>query len=286
MSTFSTDEQSRTRRLRLQRAQQLAANGEWEEAVELNREILEGEPRDVGAFNRLGKALSELRQFREAYDAYSKALEVDPINQIARRNLQRLEPLKDLEDQGVAAPAPGARRAHTQARQSMFIEEIGKTRVTELQDLAPNETLAQMTSGDQVELRIEDTRIVVYSEDGLRLGQLEARLAQRLISLIEGGNRYSAAITVVEPGMVRVIVRETYQHPSQEGRLSFPVDTRPLAPRPYVREATRLYVGDEQDFVGDEDVEDDEADTESEDDEEFTEAEGSTLDETEEEQTL
>ncbi len=286
MSTFSTDEQSRTRRIRLQRAQQLAANGEWEEAVELNREILEGEPRDVAALNRLGKALSELRRFREAYDAYSQALEMDPANQIARRNLQRLEPLKDLKDQGDDGGAGAASGRRTQARQSMFIEEIGKTRLTELQDAASNETLAQMTSGDLVELKVEGPQIVVYSEDGLRLGQLEPRLAQRLITLIEGGNRYGAAITAVEPGMVRVIVRELYQDPSQAGRLSFPVEARPLAPRPYVRDATRLYAGEDQDFIGDEDVEDDEADADAEDDEEFTEAEESTIDEAEEEQTI
>ncbi len=283
MSTFSTDEQSRTRRIRLQRAQQLAANGEWEEAVELNREILEGEPRDVAALNRLGKALSELRRYGEAYAAYHQAVELDPVNQIAKRNLQRLEPLKDQGDEGTGG---AAERRRTQARQSMFIEEIGKTRVTELQKLAPNETLARMTSGDQIELKVEGKQIIAYSEDGLRLGQLEARLSRRLIALIEGGNRYGAAVTAVEPGMLRVIVRELYQHPSQAGRLSFPVETRPVAPRPYLRDSTRLYAADDSDFLNDDEGDDDEGDAEAEEDEEFTETEETTADEPEEEQTI
>ncbi len=181
MSSFTAEELSKARRLKQQQAQQLAADGAWEEAVALNREILEGASNDVQALNRLGKALSELRRYGESYAAYSRAAELDPANQIAKRNLQRLEPLKDQSDEAAAAE-----RRRTQARQSMFIEEIGKTRLTELLGLAPNETLAQMNSGDAVELRVEDKQLVVYSEDGLRLGHLEPRLAQRLIALIAG----------------------------------------------------------------------------------------------------
>lgn len=282
MSSFTAEELSKARRLKQQQAQQFAADGEWEAAVALNREILDGTPNDIQALNRLGKALSELRRYGESYAAYSKAAELDPANQIAKRNLQRLEPLKDQSDAAAAAE-----RRRTQARQSMFIEEIGKTRLTEPLGLAPNETLAQMNSGDAVELRVEDKQVVVYSEDSLRLGHLESRLTQRLIALIAGGNRYGAAVTAVEPGMLRIIIRELYQHPSQAGRLSFPVDTRPVAPRPYVRDSARLYAGDE-DFSGDDDTDDDEAEaeTDAEDDEEFAEAEETTPDEPEEEQTI
>ncbi len=278
MTTFNLDEQSKRKRLQLQQTQQLAANGEWEAAVALNREILGSAPAEVPALNRLGKALSELGRYGEAHAAYGKAAELDPTNQIARRNLQRLEPLKDQE--GVDQ----AERRRTQASQSMFIEEIGKTRVTELQGLADNATLAQMNSGDRLELRTEGKYVVAYSEDGLRLGRLELRLSQRLITLLEGGNRYSAAVTAVEPGMLRAIVRETYQHPSQDGRLSFPVENRPLAPRAYTRASERLYATDAEDFSDDDEAEDsDDADNEEE--EEFSESEEALNDESEEEQT-
>lgn len=281
MTAFTLEEQSKRKRLQLQQAQQLAANGEWDEAVALNREILGSASKDVQALNRLGKALSELGRYGEAHTSYAKALELDPANQIARRNLQRLEPLKDREGDDQAAE-----RRRTQARQSMFIEETGKTRVTELAKLADDATLARMTSGDQVELRTEKKTIVVYSEDGLRLGQLDTRLAQRLITLIGGGNRYSAAVTAVEPGMLRVIVRETYQHPSQAGRLSFPADSnKPLAPRAYTRATERLYATDDQDFLTDDDEVEDVEETDSDDEEEFSESDDRlTADEPEEEE--
>lgn len=281
MTAFTLEEQSKRKRQQLQRAQQLAADGEWQEAVELNREILATAPNDVQALNRLGKALSELGRYGEAHASYAKSVELDPANQIARRNLQRLEPLKDSE-----GDAQAAERRRTQARQSMFIEEIGKTRVTELAKLADDATLARMTSGDQVELRTEGKYVVVFSEDGLRLGQLDTRLSQRLITLMKGGNRYSAAVTAVEPGLLRVIVRETYQHPSQAGRLSFPADTnKPLAPRAYTRATERLYATDDQDFLTDDDDVEDVEETEAEDEEEFPDSDDAlTADEPEEEE--
>ena len=281
MTAYSIDEQSKRKRLQLQQAQQLAANGDWSEAVELNREILAAAPNDIQALNRLGKALSELGRYGEAYASYSKSAEIDPTNQIAQRNILRLEPMKDREGDDQAE------RRRTQARQSMFIEETGKTIVTELQGLGEEASLARMTSGDQVELRTEGKYIVVYSEAGLKLGQLAPRLSQRLITLMAGGNRYGAAVTAVEPGLLRVIVRETYQHASQVGRLSFPVDSsKPLAPRAYTRATERLYATDDQDFLTDDDDIEDVEETESEDEEEFAEGDDSLTDEPDEERTI
>jgi tetratricopeptide (TPR) repeat protein len=280
MSASTTrEERARRKRLVQQQAQLLAQNGDWEAAIEMNKEVLATTPNDVQALNRLGKAYSELGRYSESYASYHQSITIDPANQIARRNLLRLEPLKNLEADDTTTD-----RRHTQARQTMFIEEIGKTRVTELLKLADNTTLARMASGDQVELRVERKQVVVYSEDGLRLGQLEPRLAQRLIGLIDGGNRYSAAVTVVEPGLLRVIIRETFQHPSQSGRLSFPVDNKPLTPRAYTRASERLYAADDTDLYSDDDEPDDAEETEPEEDEEFTETEAELTEEPEEEE--
>ena len=280
MASVENQEKARRKRLVQQESQQLAMNGEWEAAVALNQKVLGTTPNDVTALNRLGKAQSELGRYGEAYASYERSLEFDPVNQIARRNLQRLEPLKNTQ-----ADEQSAERRGSQARQTMFIEEIGKTRVTELLTLADNTTLARMTSGDQVELRVEGKAMVVYSEEGLRLGQLESRLAQRLISLLAGGNRYTAAVTAVEPGMLRVILREVYQHSSQLGRLSFPVDNKPPAPRAYTRASERLYANDDQDPYGDDDDGDEVEEADPEEDEEFPETEETLTEEPEEERT-
>lgn len=278
--TTLTEEQSKTRRAQVARAQQLALSGEWDAAVAANQEILNLTPDDVPALNRLGKALSEARRYSAAYEAYSKAVALDPVNQIAQRNVARLEPLKDEGGEGGVAPE----RRHSQVSQSMFIEEIGRSKLTELVNLAANSKIMKMTSGDLVELRVEEKQLAVYSEDGIRLGRLDARLASRLLPLIENGNRYSAAVTVVSPGLLRIIIREIYEDPRNAGRLSFPVRSRPVTPRAYTRDSQRARgIGDEPEFLASDDDDDGDDDTDAE-EEEVTEE--STLEEADEEQTL
>ena len=71
-------------------AVELAIRGCWEEAVVVNQGIIEGTPSDVGAYNRLGKALFELGELNRAEEAYSTSLKLEPANAIAVKNLARL----------------------------------------------------------------------------------------------------------------------------------------------------------------------------------------------------
>lgn len=218
------EERAKLRKQRADAAIKLALEGRWDDAATLNRSILEMFPGDVDACNRLGKALTELGRYGEARNAYQKTLEIDPVNAIARKNLARLETLGG----GKTKRRPGAQKISPQ----MFIEETGKTGVTVL--VRPNMQVAvRMTAGDQVDLAREDSSLVVKSLQGEIIGQIEPRLAQRLRMLIEGGNQYVAAISGIAEDDVRVFMRETYQDPSQAGKLSFP---------PHVTEAFRPYV--------------------------------------------
>lgn len=76
-----------------QRAIELALASRWDDAAVANRELLSSFPRDLSALNRFGKALSELGQYSEARRAYTEALEIDPGNNIAKKNFERLASL-------------------------------------------------------------------------------------------------------------------------------------------------------------------------------------------------
>src|SRR5688572_2066052 len=112
---FQTEDRARAKRQHAEQAIQLALQGQWAEAAQINREIIESFPSDVDSFNRLGKAMTELGRYGEAKDAYEKAIEIDPLNSIARKNLTRLASLREEE----AAPRPASQKLSPQ----MFIEE-------------------------------------------------------------------------------------------------------------------------------------------------------------------
>jgi tetratricopeptide (TPR) repeat protein len=246
---FTADDRTRLfRRQRTQQAIHLAMQGQWQEAAAMNRAIITVFPNDMDAYNRLGKALTELGRYSEAREAYGKALELDPLNSIAEKNLARLATLGE----GAAVQAGGGKKLSPQ----MFISEMGKTGITALARPA-SEAAARMTAGDEVFLRRQNNTLVVESSQGEYLGEVEPRLGMRLIKLIEGGNQYAAAIATLSQDDIRVIIKETFQHPSQAGKLSFPPAAGD-AFRPYTKEGLvrRDVEGEEESFEEGEDVED------------------------------
>lgn len=208
----------------------------WEDAVQVNNAILALFPNDVDALNRLGKALSELGQFAEARDAYRRALEIDPANTIAKRNLDRLASV---------AESPARREGAKRVDPQLFIEEMGRTGVTTIQNIPP-ELIGRLSAGDPLNLVVRDNALVVESLEGEVLGTVEPKMGLRLQRLMEGGNRYTAAITSIFDSSCKVIIKETYQHPSQVGKPSFPPAASGEAIRPYTKESLLRYDLDDE----------------------------------------
>jgi len=212
------EEQVRQRRHDSKQAIALAMEGRWREAAAVNKGIIEDFPKDVDAYNRLGRAHMELGEYAQAKGAYQRAKELDPYNAIAEKNLRRFSHLKET----VAAKSPPRERGH-RVEPRVFIEETGKAGVVNLHRLAPKVVLAEVVSGDSVNLRIDDSSLVVEGVTSLEyLGRVEPRYSQRLIKLMNGGNRYAATVISSSESHLTIIIREVYQHPSQMGQLSFP----------------------------------------------------------------
>ena len=217
MAIGEADTTTRQRRQLGEAAISHATRGEWEAAVEANRQLLELGA-DIDAYNRLGKALAELGRADEALAAYEQALERDATNRIAQRNVERLR----LLVAGEKTVGNGSDRPE-KAPATVFIEEMGKTGRARLINLAAARVLAPLSPGDAVELVAENDELVarVGSET---IGTVEPRIGSRLLKLMAGGNRYEAAITTIhEAGAdVTVIIREVFTHPDNFGKVSFP----------------------------------------------------------------
>ena len=211
------DEKQRIRRKLQEKAIELAAMNRWDEAADINRQILQlGE--DPDTYNRLGKALMEQGQYTEAHDAYQHTLRLNPTNSIARKNVARLDALiaRGFES------GQANRKPRQQVDLRMFITETGRTAITALIDVPRSPAVEALVTGEKMEFRVNGKTVFVVDADGTIVGRLEPKLGQRLAELINGGNRYLAAIAQNDPRIVRLLIRETYQDPSQRNRISFP----------------------------------------------------------------
>ena len=210
-------------------AVQLAIAGKWDDAVKLNKFIIDSFGADEETQNRLGKALAELGKLKDAKAAYEAALKLNPMNSIAKRNAARINTLLHQKE--------GLKVGGTRVDLNLFVEEMGKTIITTLENAAPD-ICSKVAAGDVAELRSEGDGIVAETSRGVRLGLLEAKLARRLIKFMRGGNRYQAGVTSCEGSTVRLIVRETYQDPHFAGKPSFPMRRkREVEFRPYTKES-------------------------------------------------
>jgi tetratricopeptide (TPR) repeat protein len=208
---------------------QLAIAGKWDEAAKLNRFIIESFGADEETQNRLGKALSELGKLKDAKTAYEAALKLNPMNSIAKKNAARINTLLHQKE--------GLKVGGTRVDLNLFVEEMGKTIITALEG-ASGDICSKVAAGDVAELRIDGDGIVAETSRGLKLGQLEAKLARRLIKFMRGGNRYQGGVTSCDANTVKLIVRETYQDPKFVGKPSFAMRRkREVEFRPYTKES-------------------------------------------------
>ena len=193
-----------------------ALNGEWEQAVEVNRQILGICPTNCEASNRLAKALMELGHYPEARQTLEQLQLHAPSNVIARKNLARLDQLQSHSGAGRSQPAlPGQ-------SPGMFIAESGKSCTTMLCRQAMSPETTPVSAGDVVALDARNDGITVNTLDGQYLGTLQRRLGRRVNKLMAGGNRYEAAVVGIEADGLSVILRETGQAPGLRHVVSFP----------------------------------------------------------------
>jgi len=196
-----------------QKAIDLALNGQWDQAVKINLQILKEYPQDVDALNRLARAYSELGKLREARSAALKVVTIDPLNPIAVKCLEKWKFVKSLE------------KNHFQIISvDSFLEEPGKTKLVTLVNTGDEKTFATSDPGEEVKLSVNGHRVAILNRDGKYLGRLPDDISARLKNLIKDGYKYQVLIKSVEPKEVTVFMRETEKGNKKNGLVSFPTE--------------------------------------------------------------
>ena len=254
MNLTKSLDQSRPTRELSRDAISLALQGEWERAAQVNQLILDSSA-DVDAMNRLGKALMELIRYGEAREVLDKVVSIAPYNIIAKKNLARLTQLENT-------PLTSRQVRKAGSAPQLFIEESGKSGTTLLQKVSTGQVVARIAPSESTDLVVENNTIKVYTRDNEYLGQVEPKLARRLIRLMQGGNRYDSAIIGVNNQGISIIIREIFRHRSLHNVCSFPTRTKEEH-RVHLSESMAKYMaGDDPDDDDDEAViEEDELET-------------------------
>ena len=241
------EERVKPRSIYAEEAIQAALESRWQDALAVNQALIERHGADEDTHNRIGKALTELGRLDDALAAYRSALELNPLNLIAQKNVRKLSAM--LESKETVAGA--AQTIDVDA----FTEEPGKSALTVLTPPAQAVSV-KVSPGEVVELRRNGTQLTAETARGVALGEVEAKLARRLVPFMDSGNRYAAAVARVADQVIEIIIREVFQSPANVGKRSFALakSGRRDEFRPYAKDSLLAARGaDEEPLAGEDD---------------------------------
>lgn len=193
---------------------QTALGGDWNSAIFLNKQLLLENPNDIETLNRLAFAFTVCGKAKEAKSIYLKVLRLDSQNPIALKNLKRLTQVKKTN-----GTHPTLHMAHT--KDTMFLEESGKTKVVELVNVAEPKIIDNLMAGETVSLRIKRLKIFLSDEKGQYVGMLPDDIGKRLIKFMKGGNDYESYVKSVEHRKITVFIKETKRSSRFKNQPSF-----------------------------------------------------------------
>lgn len=186
-----------------QQAITAALSANWDQALELNKQLLELEPKNVDALNRLARAYFELGNFKESKKYFEKALSVDPYNQIASKLLKRIE---TCHKRGAKLTI----NSGAQVDSDLFIEQPGKTKVIALLKAAEPQKLSLLSPGAPVSLVDKNHCICAVDQNNSYLGVLPDDLSHHLRRLMKGGNKYQAFIKTIKLNGLTILIKEVF----------------------------------------------------------------------------
>lgn len=188
---------------------QTALQGNWQNAISLNKDLIKENPNDIDALNRLALAYTIIGKIKEAKATYQKVVNLDPLNSIALRNIKKLKD-KNLK----AYPTT------TYLINNKFLEEPGKTKIIELVNIAQPQNIETLRTGQSLNLSIKRLKIFIL-EDKQYIGVLPDDIAKRLIKFIKGGCQYEAYVKSATPHKVNIFVKELKKSSKYKDQPSF-----------------------------------------------------------------
>ncbi len=166
----------------------------WDEAIDLNLEILKQNEGDIATLNRLAKCYLQLGDKKSAKETYHKVLEHDKYNSVALKNLKTLNLAVSTSPNELV--------------REDFIENPGLTRTSSLIKVAGREVLATLSCKQVLILRPKVRLISVNTTKGVYVGTLPDDLSLKMKKLLDSGYEYQVCLKSATDNMASVFIRE------------------------------------------------------------------------------
>lgn len=192
-----------------------AVKFDWQKAVTLNKKILKLDKSNLSAYLRLGFATSQNYNFTEAIKHYKKALRLQPSNNIARENIERLKVLQTRSGKK-------NKKSAMNLDPNLFLESTGRTKSAGLVNIGQKNILAHLTVGEEVDLKFKKRRVEIRTKDNEYIGNLPDDLSRRLLVFLKAKSTYKVYIKEANLNKVNVFIREESKGKKVQHYMSFP----------------------------------------------------------------
>jgi len=143
-----------------QKAIKASLNGDWDLTIKLNTDILDKNPNNIHAKIRLGRAYLMTKEFSKAKKLFLSVLKQDPINVIAKKNLE-IAKRKRVDTPVVAANTKS------------LLKTPGTTTQTNVKITNNKIKCEQFTPGEELGLRISKDEITLLKDNTTKIGHIE-----------------------------------------------------------------------------------------------------------------
>jgi tetratricopeptide (TPR) repeat protein len=194
-----------------------ALNLNWKQAIKLNLKIIKIDKKNLDAYLRLAFACLQLNKIEEAQRYYKKVLKIQPNNNTALENLNRIKILMTKKQKKITEKP-------INLDPNLFLDIPGRTKSIALVDLGQKNTLAQLSVGEKVKLKIRRRRVEIRTQQNDYIGHLPDDLSKRLLILIKSGSEFSGYIKEAALNRVVVFLKEEKRGKKVAKYFPFPIN--------------------------------------------------------------
>lgn len=227
----------------------------WEGAIAIHEDILKLDSQYVDALLGLGFAFMQTGDLKKAKTNYTKALKIDPVNIIARNNLEKINILlkkgTSMDDDA----------SEVDLTPDTFMQVEGKTRVVTLSNIGQSDVLAKLKIGQRMTLISKKRRIEVRNARGEYVGCLPDDISKRIAFFLDAKSKYETIIKASTKNSVDVFIREVRKGAKVKNFVSFPDNIQDDLKRIMNRSAEKAeneHIDEDEEAANEEDEDEDE----------------------------